>query len=75
MSFLCGLDEDLQPAAINISNCKSIYLVLIGDPDGEMLYVEWENCEMSRSVYANDAVICTPQRVGAVLMSLKERKT
>jgi hypothetical protein len=74
MSFLCGLDEDLQPAAINISDCKSIYLVLIGDPDGEMLYVEWENREMSRSVYAKDAVICTPQRVGAVLMSLKERK-
>jgi len=75
MMFLCGLDEYSQPAAINISNCKSIYLVLIGDPDGEMLYVEWENCEMSQSVYVKDAVICTPRRVGAVLMSLKERNT
>jgi hypothetical protein len=29
---------------------------------------------VSRSVDAKDSVICTPQRVGAVLMSLKERK-
>jgi hypothetical protein len=35
--------------------------------------VEWGDNETSQSVYAKDAVICTPQRVAAVLMSLKER--
>jgi hypothetical protein len=73
MMFLCGLDDDFQPVAINISDCKSIFSVFIDDPHGELLMVEWGDNETSQSVYAKDAVICTPQRVAAVLMSLKER--
>jgi len=68
MSFLCGLDDDGNPTAINIANAQAVSLV------GEWIMVEWSDTESSRSVEAKDAVICTPQRVGAVLMSLKERK-
>ena len=68
--FLCGLDNDYQPAAINIVNCRAIYCVF--SDEEEMLMVEWSDSEVSRAVYSKDAVICTPQRVGAVLMSLKE---
>jgi hypothetical protein len=67
MSFLCGLDDDGNPTAINIANAQAVSLV------GEWIMVEWDDTESSRSVEAKDAVICTPQRVGAVLMSLKER--
>ena len=69
MSFLCGLDDDGNPTAINIANARVVSLV------GEWIMVEWSDTEASRSVDAKDAVICMPQRVGAVLMSLKERKT
>lgn len=75
MMFLCGLDADFQPAAINISNCQAICSVFVGCQNEEMLMVEWGDSDVSRSVYAKEAVICTPQRVGAVLMSLKELKT
>jgi hypothetical protein len=68
MSFLCGLDDDGNPTAINIANAQAVSLV------GEWIMVEWDNTGVSRTVQAKDAVICTPQRVGAVLMSLKERK-
>jgi len=68
MSFLCGLDDDGIPTAINIANAQAVSLV------GEWIMVEWSDTESSRSVEAKDAVICTPQRVAAVLMSLKERK-
>jgi hypothetical protein len=68
MSFLCGLDDDGNPTAINIANAQVVSLV------GERIMVEWSDTDVSRSVEAKDAVICTPQRVGAVLMSLKERK-
>ncbi len=69
MSFLCGLDDDGNPKAINIANARSVSIV------GDWIMVEWSDTEASRSVEIKDAVICTPQRVGAVLMSLKERKT
>jgi hypothetical protein len=69
--FLCGLDNDYQPAAINIVNCRAIYCVF--SDEEEMLMVEWNETDVPRSVYAKDSVICTPQRVAAVLMSLKER--
>lgn len=68
MMFLCGLDDDGNPKAINIANARAVSLV------GDWIMVEWSDTEESRSVEAKDAVICTPQRVGAVLMSLKERK-
>jgi hypothetical protein len=68
MMFLCGLDDDGNPTAINIANAQAVSLV------GDWIMVEWSDTEASRSVYAKEAVICTPQRVGAVLMSLKERK-
>jgi len=68
MSFLCGLDDDGNPTAINMANAQVVSLV------GEWIIVEWSDTESSRSVEAKDAVICTPQRVAAVLMSLKERK-
>ena len=67
MMFLCGLDDDGNPTAINIANAQAVSLV------GEWIMVEWSD-DSSRSVEAKDAVICTPQRVSAVLMSLKERK-
>ena len=70
--FLCGLNDDGEPTAINIANART--LVLVADPEGDWIIVEWSDSEISRSVDAKDAVICTPQRVGAVLMSLKERK-
>jgi hypothetical protein len=69
--FLCGLDNDYQPAAVNIANCQAIYCVF--SDEEEMLMVEWSGNESSLAVYSKDAVICTPQRVAAVLMSLKER--
>jgi hypothetical protein len=65
--FLCGLDDDGNPTAINIANAQAVSLV------GDWIMVEWDDNDVSRSVYAKDAVICTPQRVVAVLMSLKER--
>jgi hypothetical protein len=68
MMFLCGLDDDGNPTAINIANAQAVSLV------GEWIMVEWNETDVSRSVEAKDAVICTPQRVGAVLMGLKERK-
>jgi hypothetical protein len=69
MSFLCGLDDDGNPTAINIANAQAVSLV------GDRIMVEWDDAVLTRSVQAKDAVICTPQRVGAVLMSLKERKS
>jgi len=69
MSFLCGLDDEDSPTAINIANAQAVSLL------GDWIMVEWNETDVSRSVQAKDAVICTPQRVGAVLMSLKERKT
>ena len=69
--FLCGFDNDGNFTAINIANARTI--VLVADPEGDWITVEWSDTEVSRSVEAKDAVICTPQRVGAVLMSLKER--
>jgi hypothetical protein len=68
--FLCGLDNG-HPTAINIANARTI--VLVADPEGDFIMVEWSDSDVSRSVDAKDAVICTPQRVGAVLMSLKAR--
>ena len=73
MSFLCGIGNDEQPTAINIANARTI--VRVADPDGDWIMVEWSDTEASRSVDAKDAVICTPQRVAAVLMSLKDRRT
>lgn len=70
--FLCGLDDDGDPTAINIADAKTV--MLIKTTDGDMLIVGWGETDVILSVYAKDAVICTPQRVGAVLMSLKERK-
>jgi len=69
MSFLCGLDDDGNPTAINIANARAVSMF------GDWIMVEWNETDVSRSVQAKDAVICTPQRVAAVLMSLKERKT
>jgi hypothetical protein len=65
--FLCGLDFDGNPTAINIANAQAVSF------DGEWIMVEWSDTKASRSVEAKDAVVCTPQRVAAVLMSLKER--
>jgi len=67
--YLCGIDGDEQPTAINLANCKSI--VLVSYDDGDVFLVEWGDSELSRSVNAEDATICIAQRVGAVLMALK----
>jgi hypothetical protein len=72
MMFLCGLDDDGNPTAINIANARTI--IIVADSEGDFIMVEWNETDVSRSVQAKDSVICTPQRVGAVLMSLKERK-
>ncbi len=71
--FLCGLDADDQAIAINLASARSV--VLLRYDDGDTLLVEFGDRQVSRSVDAKDSVICTSQRVGAVLMSLKERKT
>ena len=68
MMFLCGLDDEDSPIAINIANAQAVSLL------SDWIMVEWNETDVSRSVQAKDAVICTPQRVGAVLMSLKDRK-
>jgi hypothetical protein len=73
MMFLCGLDADDQAIAINLASARSV--VLLRYDDGDTLLVEFGDRQVSRSVDAKDSVICTSQRVGAVLMSLKERKT
>jgi hypothetical protein len=72
MMFLCGIDADGQPSAINITDCRTISLVSYDD--GDVIFVEFSDIEIVQSVEAEDATICTPQRVAAVLMSLKERK-
>jgi hypothetical protein len=66
--FLCGLDDDGNPTAINIANAQAVSIV------GDRIMVEWDDTGISRTVQGKIAVICTPQRVGAVLMSLKEPK-
>jgi hypothetical protein len=58
MMFLCGLDGDGSPTAINIANCQCISIVLIGDSDGEMLMVEWSDSDVSRTVQARGATTC-----------------
>ena len=70
--FLCGIDADEQPSAINITDCRTISLVSYDD--GDVIVVEFSDSEIAQSVEAKYAEICTPQRVAAVLMSLKERK-
>jgi hypothetical protein len=73
MMFLCGLDADDQAIAINLASARSV--VLVRYDDGDTLLVEFSDSETSRSVDAQDSVICTTQHVCAVLMSMKERKT
>jgi len=67
MMFLCGLNDDGDPTAINIAKARVVSLV------GEWIMVEWSD-DSSRSVEAKDAMVCTPQDMSAVLMILKERK-
>jgi hypothetical protein len=68
--FLCGLGND-YPTAINIANARSI--VLVADPEGDWITVEWSDTEVSRSVDAIGAVVCDAASIVPVLMSLKER--
>ena len=53
--YLCGLDGDDQPTAINLAHARSI--VLMHDPDGDTMLVEWSDTETSRSVAAQDAMV------------------
>jgi hypothetical protein len=53
--YLCGLDCDEQPTAINLAHARSI--VLMRDPDGDTLLVEWSDTETSRTVAAQDAIV------------------
>ena len=52
MMFLCGLDDDGNPKAINISNARAVYLV------GELIMVEWDDTGVSRTVQARGATTC-----------------
>jgi hypothetical protein len=52
MSFLCGLDDDGNPTAINISNARAVSIV------GEWIMVEWSDTESSRTVQARGATTC-----------------
>ena len=54
--FLCGLDNDDQPVAINIDNCKQITFVSFDD--GDLLLVEWGDEQTSRTVQARGATTC-----------------
>jgi hypothetical protein len=54
--FLCGLDNDDQPVAIMIANCKAI--TLLRYDDGDALLVEFSDSEASRSVQAIGATVC-----------------
>jgi hypothetical protein len=53
--YLCGIDGDDQPTAINLAHARSI--VLMRDPDGDTLLVEWSDTETSRTVAAQDAIV------------------
>ena len=69
--FLCGLKDDGYPTAISIANARTI--VLVADPEGDWITVEWSDTEVSRSVDALGAVVCDAASIVPVLMSLKER--
>jgi hypothetical protein len=56
MMFLCGLDNDDQPVAIMIANCKAI--TLLRYDDGDALYVEWGDKQTGRTVQAIGATVC-----------------
>ena len=54
--FLCGLDGDEQPTAINLASAKSI--VLVRYDDGDVLLVEFGDSDVIRSVRAVGASVC-----------------
>ena len=72
MMFLCGLDDDGNPTAINLASARSV--VLVRYDDGDTLLVEFSDIEVIRSVEAIGSVVCDAASVVMVLMSLKERK-
>ena len=52
MMFLCGLDDDGNPTAINIANAQAVSLV------GDRIMVEWDDTGVSRTVQARGATTC-----------------
>jgi hypothetical protein len=52
VSFLCGLDDDGNPTAINIANAQAVSLV------GDRIMVEWDDTGISRTVQARGATTC-----------------
>jgi len=70
--WLCGLDADDQPTAINIATCQSI--VLVSDEIGDFLLVEWSDSEVSQTVQARGATTCDAAMLIPVMDHLKERK-
>lgn len=71
MMYLCGLDGDDQPTAINLAGARSI--VLMHDEDGDSLLVEWSDTETSRSVAAQDAIVAEGTMLIPVLRHLAEK--
>jgi hypothetical protein len=72
--FLCGLDADDQPTAINLAGARSI--VLVRYDDGDVLMVEFSDSEVSRSVQAVGASVCEAAMLIPVIdyLSQKSRK-
>jgi hypothetical protein len=69
--YLCGLDGDDQPTALNLAGARSV--VLISDEDGDTLLVEWSDSECSRSVAAQHAFVSDGVTLAATLRHLAEK--
>jgi hypothetical protein len=69
--FLCGLDNDDQPVAIMIANCKAI--TLLRYDDGDTLLVEFSDSDTSRSVQAIKATVCDAPMLIPVLDHLSQK--
>jgi hypothetical protein len=69
--FLCGLDNDDNPTAINISNAKTVMLCRYDD--GDALYVEWGDKQTGRTVQAIGATVCDATMLIPVLDHLSQK--
>jgi hypothetical protein len=69
--YLCGLDGDDEPTAINLAHARSI--VFVRDEDGDTLLVEWSDSETSRSVAAKDAMLAEGTMLLPTLRHLAEK--
>lgn len=69
--YLCGLDGDEQPTAINLAHARSI--VFVRDEDGDALLVEWSDTECSRSIAAQDAIVAEGTMLLPTLRHLAEK--